>query len=346
MYKIAVPLNDDSPMPLGITATLDQFVEKIRRILEPNELLVDNVTYFTTYSVNVLVAAAFSASNRVFLVGDAIHVQSPKTGQGLNLGFGDVYNLFWKLHLYDQGLASLDVLDTFDSERREIIARIQAYSDSTTRLQMGRNVPGGATDTATIMRELAYATNRALRMSIGTDIEYSPNVINSTEFCISELHPRIRIGQIALNGTLYRKDGSEVWLHDQFKEAGRFYILVFVGDPTLSSATVAELCKIHEHLSNPNSFVNRFRLRDSSPLIKFLWVTTTTKILHHAGELQFLSQHTILVDKMNRMHVKYGATEGGAAFVLRPDEHVGASVTLQDFSTLEDYFDGFLLARS
>src|SRR5690242_21553953 len=38
-----------------------------------------------------------SRRGRVLLCGDAAHVHSPFSGQGLNLGLGDAVNLGWKL---------------------------------------------------------------------------------------------------------------------------------------------------------------------------------------------------------------------------------------------------------
>ena len=37
-----------------------------------------------------------SEDHRVFLCGDAAHSQSPTLGQGVNTGFGDIFNLVSK----------------------------------------------------------------------------------------------------------------------------------------------------------------------------------------------------------------------------------------------------------
>lgn len=62
-------------------------------------------------------AAAFAAG-RVFLVGDAAHLQPPFFGQGMNSGFRDVTNLAWKLAAVIDGRASERILASYDSERR------------------------------------------------------------------------------------------------------------------------------------------------------------------------------------------------------------------------------------
>ncbi|MCW2621024.1 MAG: putative 3-(3-hydroxyphenyl)propionate hydroxylase [Frankiales bacterium] len=62
-------------------------------------------------------AASFQVG-RVFLVGDAAHLQPPFFGQGMNSGFRDVTNLAWKLAAVVDGRADANLLATYDSERR------------------------------------------------------------------------------------------------------------------------------------------------------------------------------------------------------------------------------------
>lgn len=55
---------------------------------------------------------------RVFLVGDAAHLQPPFFGQGMNSGMRDVTNLAWKLAMVLDGRAAPRILETYDAERR------------------------------------------------------------------------------------------------------------------------------------------------------------------------------------------------------------------------------------
>ncbi|WP_217247042.1 FAD-dependent oxidoreductase [Streptomyces sp. AC602_WCS936] len=54
---------------------------------------------------------------RVFVAGDAAHVHSPASGQGMNTGIQEAYNLAWKLALVHRGHAAHTLLDSYGEER-------------------------------------------------------------------------------------------------------------------------------------------------------------------------------------------------------------------------------------
>ncbi|MFF3847876.1 FAD-dependent oxidoreductase [Streptomyces sp. NPDC002328] len=54
---------------------------------------------------------------RVFVAGDAAHVHSPASGQGMNTGIQEAHNLAWKLAQVEQGHAGAELLDTYSEER-------------------------------------------------------------------------------------------------------------------------------------------------------------------------------------------------------------------------------------
>jgi 2-polyprenyl-6-methoxyphenol hydroxylase-like FAD-dependent oxidoreductase len=66
-------------------------------------------------------------TGRVFLVGDAAHVFAAG-GTGLNLGMQDAINLGWKLAAAING--GVDVLDTYEAERRPIADRTVTFSQA------------------------------------------------------------------------------------------------------------------------------------------------------------------------------------------------------------------------
>ncbi|GAB3568162.1 FAD-dependent monooxygenase [Amycolatopsis endophytica] len=82
---------------------------------------------------------------RVFLLGDAAHVHSAIGGPGLNLGLQDAVNLGWKLAAAVRG--EVDVLDTYESERRPVAQRVAMHTQAQSLLIR----PGGD---VTAFREL------------------------------------------------------------------------------------------------------------------------------------------------------------------------------------------------
>jgi 2-polyprenyl-6-methoxyphenol hydroxylase-like FAD-dependent oxidoreductase len=61
---------------------------------------------------------------RVFLAGDAAHLNPPFGGHGLNTGLGDAVDLGWKITATLDGWAGPELLDSYEIERRPIQERV------------------------------------------------------------------------------------------------------------------------------------------------------------------------------------------------------------------------------
>jgi hypothetical protein len=86
----------------------------------------DNARQATTYR-----------RGRVLLCGDAAHVHSPFSGQGLNLGLGDAVNLGWKLAAAVHGWAPEGLLDTYTAERHPIGASVLDWTRAQVAVMRG-----------------------------------------------------------------------------------------------------------------------------------------------------------------------------------------------------------------
>jgi 3-(3-hydroxy-phenyl)propionate hydroxylase len=99
------------------TAAFDS-VEHVHALLEP-WLQPDEyrILRADVYQWDALVAEHWQVG-RVFLAGDAAHEMPPHLGQGMCSGVRDAMNLGWKLGRVVRGESSLELLETYESERR------------------------------------------------------------------------------------------------------------------------------------------------------------------------------------------------------------------------------------
>jgi 2-polyprenyl-6-methoxyphenol hydroxylase-like FAD-dependent oxidoreductase len=112
---------------------------------------------------------------RVFLLGDAAHVQSALGGPGLNLGLQDALNLGWKLAASVRGWAPAGLLDTYQAERRPVAERVINHS----RAQLALLAPGPeVTALRTVVAELLRddtAVQRISDLMSGAETDYAPD---------------------------------------------------------------------------------------------------------------------------------------------------------------------------
>jgi 3-(3-hydroxy-phenyl)propionate hydroxylase len=87
----------------------------LRKRLGPDEK--PEVIRARIYTHHSRIAENF-CKGRVFIAGDAAHLQPPFFGQGLNSGLRDVMNLSWKLAMVSQHKAGPELLATYEQERK------------------------------------------------------------------------------------------------------------------------------------------------------------------------------------------------------------------------------------
>lgn len=93
LVRVMVQLSDEGDRN---QIHLETVQHEARRALLPHRVEFIGTMWWTIYRVGQHVATHYTSSQedpRIFLCGDACHSQSPTLGQGLNTGFGDVFNL-------------------------------------------------------------------------------------------------------------------------------------------------------------------------------------------------------------------------------------------------------------
>jgi 2-polyprenyl-6-methoxyphenol hydroxylase-like FAD-dependent oxidoreductase len=99
------------------------------------------------WTARMMLADKF-AGGRVFLAGEAAHVNPPWGGHGFNTSVGDAVNIGWKIAAVEHGWAPPELLASYEAERRGVAEQTLASAESNMRALAG-DLPA---DEATIQR--------------------------------------------------------------------------------------------------------------------------------------------------------------------------------------------------
>jgi len=118
--------------PSGTTA--EKIIAQAKHIFWPYRLQTSRIEWVSTYRPGRRVAGrATCTCDRVFLCGDALHCQSPKSGIGMNSSIQDAYNLGWKLANVVKGRSPTRLLSTYSDERLPVAHHLQAFDEHFSR---------------------------------------------------------------------------------------------------------------------------------------------------------------------------------------------------------------------
>jgi 2-polyprenyl-6-methoxyphenol hydroxylase-like FAD-dependent oxidoreductase len=109
MFPIAPEVSDE-------TAASRDFARRTLATVQPSVADAD-IVHVTLYRVHQRVAKSFRVG-RVFLAGDAAHINNPLGGMGMNGGIHDAINLTERLARVWRGEADTSELDRYDKQRR------------------------------------------------------------------------------------------------------------------------------------------------------------------------------------------------------------------------------------
>ena len=104
-----------------------EHVQDVLRHVSNTDVSISALHIATTWTDRARQATTYR-NGRVLLAGDAAHIHAPLGGQGLNLGLGDAMNLGWKLAATIQEKAPEGLLDSYQTERYPIGARVLDWS--------------------------------------------------------------------------------------------------------------------------------------------------------------------------------------------------------------------------
>jgi 2-polyprenyl-6-methoxyphenol hydroxylase-like FAD-dependent oxidoreductase len=174
----------------AIVQGIDEDVAEVDAVALVRSLVGDDI------DVEVLATDPWSArmllidryrGERIFLVGDAAHLNPPWGGHGFNTCVGDAVNLGWKLAAVLQGWAPDTLLDSYEAERRPVAQRTIAaaggqeafLAPSFAAAELGADGPAGEALRAEVARALQAKDPEfhSLGLVLGYDYPSSPVVV-------------------------------------------------------------------------------------------------------------------------------------------------------------------------
>jgi 3-(3-hydroxy-phenyl)propionate hydroxylase len=116
--------------------------------------------------------AAAYRDRRVLLAGDAAHVHPPVGGQGLQVGVQDAVNLGWKLAQVVKRTSPESLLDTYQTERHPVAARVLRNTMAQMALLRHDDRTEALRDTMSELLSMDEPRKRIAAMMSGLDIHY------------------------------------------------------------------------------------------------------------------------------------------------------------------------------
>ena len=132
---------------------------------------IHNSTWISRFTDMTRQAAAYRAG-RVLLAGDSAHVHYPAGGQGLSLGVQDAMNLGWKLAQVVDGTSPASLLDTYQDERHQVVARVLQHTMALGTLQRQDERMKALVDVVSELASMDEPRKRLVGIRSGLDICY------------------------------------------------------------------------------------------------------------------------------------------------------------------------------
>ncbi|KAG9771661.1 phenol 2-monooxygenase, partial [Aureobasidium melanogenum] len=367
------------------TITPELIIQSAQRIMAPYKITYRYCDWWTAYQIGQRVGTQFSAKERIFLAGDAVHTHSPKAGQGMNVSMQDAYNLGWKVASVVKGTANRSILKTYQSERRRIAQDLIRFDHKFSRLFSGRPAKDVMDEEGISMAEFKDAFEKGNMFASGTAVDYGSSMIvakpgdsaeqgdgsdvaihNDAYKVVSKpsLASKVEIGKrMASFKVLNQSDARPSHFQELLRSNGSWRVVIFPGN-LLSPRQAQRFTDVGKALGASNSFLRRFTPANSryDSVIELLAV--------HAGNRQKLTVFDfpevfrpfddkdgwdywkIFVDDQSyheghgHAYENYGIDpEEGCAIIIRPDQYVSYVGPMDDYDAMDRFFSNFMVEQ-
>lgn len=317
---------------------------------------------------------AYSIQNRVFLAGDAVHTYSPKAGQGMNVSMQDTYNLGWKLASVLKGMATPELLHTYQAERLPVGRGLVSFDK---RMCQGICSPSDTDRAVTSRGEISPLKASLLEensSASGLGVIYSPGLLvsasdqeklltktESKRFpSKSSLAEGIMVGGRFPSCRVLCQSDSRPWhLQQRLRSTGQWNLVVFGGDIG-DDTQMARVEQLAASLSDSNSFFTKINKRihqsavgsiaahlvhsSSHKKIEFMNLPEIFRPFDPDGGYEYgqiFADDPAYGEGCGHAYESYGIAPKGCLVLVRPDQHVAFVGDLEDTAALEAYFSPF-----
>ncbi|RCI02484.1 hypothetical protein CU098_009731 [Rhizopus stolonifer] len=296
---------------------VEDIQREAKRALLPHRIEFLGILYWSVYVVGQRYAERLDAEDlRIFLCGDAAHSQSPTLGQGVNTGFGDIFNLVWKICMVEKGQLDRKLLSTYHLERWPVAQNVLKVDRVAAKAAAGHE----ASDYCEVVEQ-----HRAFTAGFGIKYEDdADNLLLST-------------AQKTLNYTLQagmRAPNYKVYSYATSKKTRLFDVVVKNEVPLWLSFTLLVLASdLRSTFEKVSTFLNETSKTASSlPPMNVVVVTTSTADQISTYK-ESLDSDRVVIDKLNQAqcHRAYHRKANSATVpsdevqvvLVRPDGYIG-----------------------
>ena len=292
------------------------------------------------------------------------------------------FNLGWKVASVVKGTSTRAILKTYQSERRRIAQDLIDFDHRFSRLFSGRPAKDVLDEEGISMDEFKRAFEKGNLFASGVAVDYGASVVVAKQGDSSaqgdgtdvlgkqearvlseqDLATGVTVGMRMPSFKVLNQADARPWhLQELLKSNGTWRVVIFAGD-VRNPDQKAKIEALGEKLSSTTSFLQRFTPPSQRYDSVFELLTVHSAPRHDVTIFDFppvfrpwsdtdgWDYWKIFVDDVS-YHEGYGdayknygvGRERGCAVVIRPDQYVSWVGAVDDFESLQTFFEGFMV---